>query len=237
MGLMSIEFRRFERHRWGVVLVAAVSFFIGSGITSLAWAGWQSIWGQEPPNEVGLVDFAPVQVPPTLAAGIVKLGAYTPVIGVSAGGHYRAYVTAALMRPESHVVNDMLGGVPISVTYCSDLDCTRVFTEPGGTEPLDLRVGGYYGRRVNGHEEGSMLLRLGEVYYRQDNGEPVHGDRHVPFPFVAVEFIRGSWHDWRKAHPDTDVFVGSLNVSTEETPPSVPYSSQPPGAPGTPQGD
>ena len=53
-----------------------------------------------------------------------------PVIGVTAGGRHRAYLVRALsLGAKSHIVNDVVGGVPVSVTYCDIYTCTRLFIE------------------------------------------------------------------------------------------------------------
>ena len=51
------------------------------------------------------------------------------VVGVELDGESRAYPINMLSRPDHHVVNDVLGGQPIAVTWCglcqSPLVCER----------------------------------------------------------------------------------------------------------------
>jgi hypothetical protein len=97
-----------------------------------------------------------------LASQAVALADYDPVVGVSASSQHRAYLVRALAQgPKSHIVNDVLGGMPVSVTHCNLHVCTRVFTGGVPGEPLDLSQGGL--------EAGSMVLRAGGHRDRQDS--------------------------------------------------------------------
>lgn len=126
------------------------------------------------------------------------------VVGVEAGGRSRAYVLGALAPPDRHVLNDRLGGLPVTVTYCPRDGCLRVFTGPKGGGPLAVSVGGWDGRS----DPGSMLLRVADERYRQDKGLRL-GREPAPFPYPTHEFVRTTWRRWREAHPDTDVHVGA----------------------------
>jgi hypothetical protein len=159
--------------------------------------------------DVELEDVPGIRQPSALPAGSAHLRDNTEVIGVSASGRHRAYVIDALVRRERHVVNDQLGGAPVTVTYCDRTNCARVFTEPRGGGPLEVAGGGWIGR----YEEGCMLLRIGPDRYRQDTGLPL-AKGAPPFPYARAEFVRTTWKQWREAHPDTDVYVGE--------PPSAP---------------
>jgi hypothetical protein len=163
-------------------------------------------------TDIVLEDLPGIRQPPALPAGAAHLRDNTEVIGVAAAGRHRAYVIDALVRREQHVVNDQLGGAPVTVTYCDRTDCARVFTDARGGGPLDVASGGWVGR----YEEGCMLLRVGSDRYRQDTGLPLAKDA-PPFPLARAEFVRTTWKEWREAHPDTDVYVGE--------PPSVPGSA------------
>jgi hypothetical protein len=122
------------------------------------------------------------------------------VIGVRAGGRTRAYCVSALSKGHAtHVVNDMLGGVPVSVTYCNMHRCARAFSDDEANQPLELAQGGLV--------TGSMVLRASGHRYRQDSGEPLDPDA-PPFPYVAYPAEVTTWGEWRREHPDTDVYLG-----------------------------
>lgn len=131
--------------------------------------------------------------PPSAPAATVTLKDTDAVIGVVVDGRPRAYVVNALSNPRTHVVDDVVAGHPVTVTYCDRKDCTRVFTGDGDG-PLDVNVGGY---------DDGLLLRINGRRYRQDSGEAMEPGEPLPFPQMG--FVRTTWKEWRDAHPDTDV--------------------------------
>jgi len=66
---------------------------------------------------------------------IDELGEIEPVIGVSINGQAKAYPLRILMRDE--IVNDELGGVPITVTFCPLCNAAMVFDRRVGDTVLD----------------------------------------------------------------------------------------------------
>jgi hypothetical protein len=122
------------------------------------------------------------------------------VLGVSAGGRHRAYLVTALSRIGSHVVNDVLGDVPVTVTFCDRSQCARVFTGTERSSPLPIDLGGIL--------EDDMLLKSGDGFYHQISGKRTDGREDAPFPYPSHPFLRTSWKEWKEAHPDTDIFLG-----------------------------
>src|SRR4051812_31233538 len=49
------------------------------------------------------------------------------VVGIEVGGNARAYGVGAFQHPRGQLVNDLIGGVPVSVAYCNLSDCLRVY--------------------------------------------------------------------------------------------------------------
>jgi hypothetical protein len=146
-----------------------------------------------------LVDLPGIERPPTRPAAEAGLADDEAVVGVQAGGRPRAYRLKALSEgAESHVVNDVLGGVPVSVTHCPFYQCTRVFTGEGA-DPLALRQGGLIW--------GGMLLRWDGRAYRQETQEPLN-PKAPAFPYPKYPNELTTWGAWRRAHPDTDVYLG-----------------------------
>ena len=126
-----------------------------------------------------------------------------PVIGVSLNGRHRAYPLQLLMRPDTHVVNDLYDSTPVTVTFCDVDQCVRVFTDPARREKLDIAVGGSDKRRT-----GKMLLKTNAVLYWQDNAEPLEATTKTPFPFGTLEHQRTTWGEWRTLHPDAERYIG-----------------------------
>jgi len=154
---------------------------------------------------VELLKLQPVRKPPVLPAGSAWLPDHASVIGVTVGGRHRAYATSAFDNIDEHVVNDVLGGRPVTVAYCNRTGCTKVYTSPSGNQPLEVAVGGWVGE-PGSSASGVMLLRVGSDYYLQDSGELLSGWGR--FPYVEIEFERTTWGNWRRSYPDTDVVCG-----------------------------
>jgi hypothetical protein len=144
--------------------------------------------------------------PYTLPAAKAPLEGDAPVIGVIASGKARAYLVEAFERgPMSHIVNDIFNGVPISITHCDISHCTRVFTSESRGKALDLRMGGILHRR--------MVLRWNNVLYRQEDSEPLsEGDSPLPLEEYPAEIT--TFSAWRKAHPESDVYMGGIQQAT-----------------------
>ncbi len=185
-------------------MLVAFVFVLGGG----AAAGWVLSLGADglrrASANVELFDLPALQEPPALPAETAKVPDDAAVIGVSAGGRHRAYLVEALTPREGHCVNDRLGGVPVTVTYCDRSSCVRVFTDPDGTEPLAIAVGGWAGR----YETGTLLLRIGKHRYRHTTGQPLEPDA-PPFPYAEADCVQTTWKEWRTRHPDTDVYTGA----------------------------
>jgi len=165
----------------------------------------------------GEIDVPGISRPPAVSAAEAPLAGEELVVGVRAGGRSRAYVMRALARgAEFHVVNDVLGGVPVSVTHCNIYHCTRVFTGGPAGEPLDLSQGGV-------KDEG-MVLRSGGHSYRQDTGES-QDPGGSPLRYASLPWEETTWGEWRQAHPDTDVYTGESALTPAQaraSPPSGP---------------
>lgn len=161
------------------------------------------------PTQRGAMDRPAIVQPPVLPADKAALDDDTPVIGVVVSGKARAYLVEAFeYGPASHVVNDVLGKVPISVTHCDISGCTRVFTAAPG-QPLELSAAGIRNRR--------MVLKLAGHLYCQDTSASLD-QGGATFPCREYPRELTIWSDWRQAHPETDVYMGTVE---EPTPPEA----------------
>jgi hypothetical protein len=153
--------------------------------------------------------FPTIKQPKMLPASAAKLSEETPVIGVSVAGKHRAYVLSALCPPSRHVINDLLGRRPVTVTYCNLTDCVKVFTAmpPASLPlPLEIRVSGL--RRFRSKDEGGMVITANGKRYFQISGRSLDSGPEVTFPYPEIPFTRTTWRTWKKAHPNTTVYVG-----------------------------
>lgn len=157
-----------------------------------------------PPDSLG--DMAGICQPATVSAEKAPLDDDTPVIGVLAAGHARAYLLEAFEHgPASHLVNDVLGSIPISVSHCDISGYTRVFTSATAGRPLELVVGG--------RKDSRMLLKCDGHLFRQETTEPLDKNGST-FPYREYPADLTAWGKWRQAHPDTDVYMGTIDEST-----------------------
>ena len=139
--------------------------------------------------------------PETQPAVEAKIADGDEVIGVVIKGKPRAYWMKALRYPPWHIVNDVVDGVPVSVTYCDRTNCTRVYTSGASSTPLDINLAGMYGRE--------MIVRVGGVLYFQESGKPFDPSVSAGLlPYADYPCERTTWKDWRQRHLDTDLFVG-----------------------------
>lgn len=144
---------------------------------------------------------SPVVRPSTFQAKDATLRLDEFVIGLEVGGTARAYRVAAFDYPRSHLVNDLIGGVPVSVSYCNLTRCVRIYTDPKGTAPLDVEVAGLV--------ETEMIVKLRGNLYFQRSGEPVDpGKSPATIPYELLTPTLTTWQEWRQQHPGTDVYIG-----------------------------
>jgi hypothetical protein len=137
--------------------------------------------------------------PPVHPAGEVQLPDDAQVVGVVAGGKPRAYLLSAMSSINQHVINDLIGDVAVTVTYCNRTKCVRSFTGDADGDVLPVDLGGWNER---------MILRVKNKFYWQHSGEPIASAMGGPFPYERLSHELTTWKAWRKAHPDTDVFTG-----------------------------
>jgi hypothetical protein len=134
-------------------------------------------------------------VRPAKSAGLAD---EAEVIGIVVGGKARAYSVQALSSTNRHVVNDLVGDIPATVTYCNRTRCAGVFTDARRGRPLDVWLGGFYGDQ--------MLIKVGDDFFGQESGKPQRPG--AVFPYTRLTHQLTTWKAWRLAHPDTDVYVG-----------------------------
>jgi hypothetical protein len=143
------------------------------------------------------------------------------VVGVEVGPDARAYPIRILERHE--VVNDVLGGVPVAVTYCPLCDSALVvrrdpdFDPARSGETLTLGISGYL-------FDSDVLLYDAETesFWQQITGRAVVGPQ-TGRQLTVLEAARTTWAAWRQAKPHTTV----LSSRTEYLWPSSKYEENP----------
>jgi hypothetical protein len=127
----------------------------------------------------------PIAVPANFAATSDD----AQVIGVGVSGHWRAYCISEMQTPPMHVINDVVDGMPVTVTFCDANNCARVFTNrETSNRPLDVGIGGFW--------RDGMLLHVADRNFSQSSPD---------IPFYDLEFDLTTWGKWKRAHPQTDI--------------------------------
>ena len=152
------------------------------------------------------IDIPSVNCPLTVSASRAALDDDEEVIGVEGGGEFRAYRIKALRDRSRHVVNDMVGGVPISVAYCDITDCVKAYTDPRkGKALLDVAAAGLF--------NNEMVLNIAGKRFLHKSGLPIEPGKGVSsLPYHTFEPKRMSWKEWVEAHPRSDIYVGAEDV-------------------------
>ncbi len=141
----------------------------------------------------------PVANPETKGISESGLAANELVLGVSVNGESRAYPLNMMNRPEREVINDMLGGTPIAVTWCSRCHSGSVFVRRVKDRTLTFGI------------EGTLWLNNMVMYDTETDsrwaqftghGEagPMEGTDLERVPSVVTD-----WESWKKLHPESSV--------------------------------
>ncbi len=115
------------------------------------------------------------------------------VIGLEIDGDARAYPIAILNHHE--IVNDVVGTVPVAVTFCPLCNSALVFDRRVGDQTLTFGVSGMLFRSnliMYDEETESLWLQLTAEAIQG----PHHGDRLTVLAVTVVD-----WGTWKAAHP------------------------------------
>jgi hypothetical protein len=197
----------FGRLGWLKVFALALAVAIPGAIAISYGIAWyetpKTAPGVDPPPDERFMSTPQIwpglRTPATVPADRADLADAEAVVGISAGGKHRAYRIGA-MRADP-VINDLIGEVPVTVTYDERTDNVRVLTAEKRERPLDVDMGGLF--------HGNTVLRYEGKFFRQSSGRYLagpgtEGEEALP----ALPHARIDWKTWRTTNPDTDVYVG-----------------------------
>jgi hypothetical protein len=196
------------------------------------------VWGGVP-----AVDGIPsLDDPPFIAAADADyLDPDEHVFGVSIEGDSRAYPLRIMNWHE--MANDTVGGVPVTLAYCTLCNSAILFDRRLGDDALTFGSSGLLYRSNKLMFDASTRSLWGQF-----TGTPVVGelvDQDIQLRLLAV--VRTTWEEWQREHPDTTVLAletgyerAYLKPGTEGAvyaeyhsspflmfPPSLPNASQP----------
>ncbi|MCH7811550.1 MAG: DUF3179 domain-containing protein [Chloroflexi bacterium] len=137
----------------------------------------------------------------TPVVSVAEANAYAidrePVIAVNINGDARAYPLGILTRHE--IANDVIGGVPVAVTFCPLCNSAIVFNRVLDGVTLDFGVSG-----VLRNSDLVMFDRQTESWWQQFTGEAIVGELTGSFLGIVPSSIV-SWADFRATYPDGQV--------------------------------
>lgn len=142
------------------------------------------------------------------------------VIGLEVNGEAKAYPLFILVWHE--IVNDKVGGIPVSVTYCPLCYTSQVFERVINGQEIEF---GTSGKLYNSNL--LMYDRFTESYWSQSLGMAVTGPlsgynlKTIPFDLIT-------WGDWKKLHSDTLVLTTDTgHIRSYATDPYGNYYTEP----------
>ena len=135
-----------------------------------------------------------------------------PVIGLTVSGESRAYPLRVLTWHE--IANDVIGGVPVAVTYCPLCNAAIVFDRRLAGAVLDFGTTGKLR-----HSDLVMYDRQSESWWQQYSGEAIVG-RHAGRTLEMLPARLESWAEFRGRAPDGLVLV-------PQNPAARPYGANP----------
>ncbi len=119
------------------------------------------------------------------------------VLGLEINGDVRAYPLDILVWHE--IVNDVVGGEPVAVTYCPLCFTNQVFKRTIEGEVVEF---GTSGKLYNSNLV--MYDRSTESYWSQAMSQAIVGER-AGHMLERVPFDVGYWEDWKALYPETKV--------------------------------
>ncbi len=129
-----------------------------------------------------------------------KLGPQEPVIGLSINGDARAYPLRILMWHE--IVNDVVGGVPVSVTYCPLCNTSIVFERKLGDTLYDFGTTGKLR-----YSDLVMYDRQTQSWWQQFSGQAIVG-KQLGSKLVTVPSRLESFDNFKKRFPGGKILRG-----------------------------
>ena len=142
-----------------------------------------------------------------------------PVLALEIDGDVRAYPLAILTQHE--IVNDEVGGVPVTVTYCPLCNSAIVFDRRVDGRVLDFGTSG-----MVRHSDLVMWDRQTESWWQQITGEAIVGEltgsqlEFIPAPVV-------SWDEFTRAYPGGMLLTRDLGLGRNYArPPYVGYDER-----------
>lgn len=132
------------------------------------------------------------------------IAASDPVVGVEINGDVRAYPQRIIAWHE--MVNDVIGGVPVSLAYCTLCQSAILYETTVGDTVFDFGTSGMLYR-----SNKLMYDRQTRSLWEQWTGEPVWGELvGSGIDLTILPVVYTTWGEWLAEHPETMV----LSINT-----------------------
>ena len=112
------------------------------------------------------------------------------VIGIEVDGTFRAFLKQGMSELDQHMVHVTQNGKRLTIVYCNMTNCTRIFV-PAEMSTGEIRIGGLI--------KNQMAIEVQGKRYRLDDDQ---------IPLEQYPLTETSWGEWKKAHPDTEIYIG-----------------------------
>ncbi len=146
---------------------------------------------------------------------VEELDEAEPVVAVSINGEARAYPIRILTRHE--LVNDTLGGVPVTISYCPLCNSAVTYDRRAANRVLDFGTSGslYQSSLV-------MYDRQTQSLWTHYDGKAVIGHlAGAQLDFFPTQII--AWGEWQQDNPESQVLTGEIDGRSLEVYGSNPY--------------
>ena len=195
--------------RFVTVLLLSMAMLTSSFAQPEYWKreGWKTDFSKKTIDYSDIMSGGPPRdgIPPIDRPVFVKVADYKelsdrdPVIGLEINGDARAYPLRVMIWHE--IANDVVGGKPVTVTYCPLCNAAIVFDATVDGKALDF---GTTGKLRN--SDLVMYDRATQSWWQQFTGEAIAGE----YTGTALKFVPArleSWAEFSKRHPDGKVLI------------------------------
>ena len=126
------------------------------------------------------------------------------VVGININGDIRAYPLQILVWHE--IVNDIVGSIPVAVTYCPLCFTNQVFYRTVNNSILEFGTSGkLYNSNLVMYDRSSNSL------WSQALGEGIVGN-YAGIKLEKFPFDLAYWRDWKQLYPDTQVLSRETGI-------------------------
>ena len=141
----------------------------------------------------------PIDAPVFRPASETNIAGREPVISAFIGGEAKAYPLSILTWHE--IVNDVIGGKAVAVTYCPLCNTTIIFERDYQGTILDFGTTG-----TLRHSDLVMYDRQTESFWQQYNGDAIAGD-YAGAQLAIIPSRLESFAEYKARHPDGHILA------------------------------